>query len=41
MSEAESREHDHETESDRAMIAAGVVIALGLLFCVLIFLVAG
>jgi hypothetical protein len=37
----EPREHEQYAEPDQAMIAAGVVIVLGLLFCVLMFLMAG
>ena len=32
---------ERKDASDQATIAAGVVIALGLLFCVVMFLVAG
>ena len=38
---SDSGEQDQQPDSDQALIAAGVVIALGLVFCVLMFLVAG
>jgi hypothetical protein len=37
----ESREREHDSEPDQAMIAVGVAIVLGLLFCVVMFLMAG
>jgi hypothetical protein len=37
----EPHEREHDSEPDQAMIAVGVAIVLGLLFCVLMFLMAG